>query len=138
MLSRSHHVVGRYIRCCSSAPNFILAPTSSSIVSSSNEASWAPEDIVAGLDSYIVGQTEAKKAVAIALRNRWRRMQLDEPLKSEIQAMNILMCGPTGSGKTEIARRLAKMTASPFLKVEATKYTEVGVFGSNTDSIIKV
>lgn len=88
------------------------------------------------LDKYIVGQENAKKAVAIALRNRYRRQQLDEPLRSEIASMHILMTGSTGSGKTEIARRLAKLTDSPFVKVEATRYTEVGVYGSNTDSMI--
>lgn len=97
-----------------------------------------PEDVVRELNKHIVGQEDAKKAVAIALRNRWRRRQLqDDVLRSEISPMNILMSGPTGSGKTEIARRLAKMTDSPFLKVEATKYTEVGIYGANTESMIK-
>ncbi|KAF1323382.1 Atp-dependent protease hslvu, atpase subunit, partial [Globisporangium splendens] len=97
-----------------------------------------PEDVVRELNKHIVGQEDAKKAVAIALRNRWRRRQLKgDVLRAEISPMNILMSGPTGSGKTEIARRLAKMTDSPFLKVEATKYTEVGIYGTNTESMIK-
>lgn len=110
------------------------------VVSTSH--SWGtdliPEDVVRELNKHIVGQEDAKKAVAIALRNRWRRRQLqDDVLRAEISPMNILMSGPTGSGKTEIARRLAKMTDSPFLKVEATKYTEVGIYGANTESMIK-
>lgn len=97
-----------------------------------------PEQIVQELNKHIVGQEDAKKAVAIALRNRWRRRQLrSAALRAEIAPMNILMSGPTGSGKTEIARRLAKMTNSPFLKVEATKYTEVGIYGANTESMVK-
>lgn len=90
------------------------------------------------LDKHIIGQEEAKKAVAIALRNRWRRRQLrSDVLRAEISPMNILMSGPTGSGKTEIARRLAKIAHSPFLKVEATKFTEVGIYGANTESMVK-
>jgi ATP-dependent protease HslVU (ClpYQ) ATPase subunit len=97
-----------------------------------------PEEIVKELNKHVIGQEEAKKAVAIALRNRWRRRQLkDDLLSKEISPMNILMSGPTGSGKTEIARRLAKISHSPFLKVEATKFTEIGIYGSNTDSMIK-
>ncbi|OQS04056.1 ATP-dependent hsl protease ATP-binding subunit hslU [Thraustotheca clavata] len=96
-----------------------------------------PEQVVYQLDQHIIGQTDAKKAVAIALRNRWRRRQIDGPIRSEISPMNILMSGPTGSGKTEIARRLAKLTNSPFVKVEATKFTEIGVYGTNADSMIK-
>lgn len=97
-----------------------------------------PEEVVQGLDRHIIGQKDAKKAVSIALRNRWRRRHLDNlALRQEISPMNILMSGPTGSGKTEIARRLAHMTASPFLKVEATKYTEVGVFGASAESMVK-
>jgi ATP-dependent HslUV protease ATP-binding subunit HslU len=97
-----------------------------------------PEDVVRALDKHIVGQQEAKKAVAVALRNRWRRRQLrDDSLRAEIAPMNILMSGPTGSGKSEIARRLARLADSPFLKVEATKYTEVGIYGTNTESMVK-
>lgn len=97
-----------------------------------------PEDVVRELNKHIVGQEEAKKAVAVALRNRWRRRQIgDDALRNEIAPMNILMSGPTGSGKTEIARRLARLAESPFLKVEATKYTEVGIYGANTESMVK-
>jgi ATP-dependent HslUV protease ATP-binding subunit HslU len=94
-------------------------------------------EIVEELDKHIVGQDEAKRAVAIALRNRWRRVQVDEPLRSEITPKNILMIGPTGVGKTEISRRLAKLAKAPFMKVEATKFTEVGYVGREVDSIIR-
>jgi len=110
-------------------------------MSSSNprEASAAltPREIVQELDKHIVGQDAAKRAVAIALRNRWRRMQVGEPLRQEITPKNILMIGPTGVGKTEIARRLAKLANAPFVKVEATKFTEVGYVGRDVDSIVK-
>jgi ATP-dependent HslUV protease ATP-binding subunit HslU len=96
-----------------------------------------PQQIVAELNKHIVGQTEAKRAVAIALRNRWRRAQVSETLRNEITPKNILMIGPTGVGKTEIARRLAKLANAPFLKVEATKFTEVGYVGREVDSIIR-
>jgi ATP-dependent HslUV protease ATP-binding subunit HslU len=96
-----------------------------------------PREIVQELDKHIVGQDEAKRAVAIALRNRWRRVQVDEPLRSEITPKNILMIGPTGVGKTEISRRLAKLAKAPFLKVEASKFTEVGYVGREVDSIIR-
>jgi ATP-dependent HslUV protease ATP-binding subunit HslU len=96
-----------------------------------------PREIVIELDKHIVGQQEAKRAVAIALRNRWRRMQLNDELREEISPKNILMIGPTGVGKTEIARRLAKLADAPFLKVEATKFTEVGYVGRDVDSIIR-
>lgn len=99
--------------------------------------SMTPKEIVHELDKHIIGQSEAKRAVAIALRNRWRRMQLDENLAAEITPKNILMIGPTGVGKTEIARRLAKLANAPFVKVEATKFTEVGYVGREVDSIIK-
>lgn len=96
-----------------------------------------PREIVSELDSYIIGQHNAKRAVAIALRNRWRRMQLNEALRHEVTPKNILMIGPTGVGKTEIARRLAKLANAPFIKVEATKFTEVGYVGKEVDSIIR-
>ncbi len=96
-----------------------------------------PKEIVHELDKHIVGQKEAKRAVAIALRNRWRRMQVNEALRPEITPKNILMIGPTGVGKTEIARRLAKLANAPFIKVEATKFTEVGYVGREVDSIIR-
>ncbi|WP_372864433.1 ATP-dependent protease ATPase subunit HslU [Spongiibacter sp.] len=96
-----------------------------------------PREIVHELDKHIVGQQDAKRAVAIALRNRWRRMQLDEELRAEITPKNILMIGPTGVGKTEIARRLAKLANAPFIKVEATKFTEVGYVGRDVESIIR-
>ncbi len=96
-----------------------------------------PQEIVAELDRHIVGQADAKRAVAIALRNRWRRQQVAEPMRAEITPKNILMIGPTGVGKTEIARRLAKLADAPFIKVEATKFTEVGYVGKDVDSIIR-
>ena len=96
-----------------------------------------PKEIVSELDRHIVGQADAKRAVAIALRNRWRRQQVDEKLRGEITPKNILMIGPTGVGKTEIARRLAKLADAPFIKVEATKFTEVGYVGKDVDSIIR-
>lgn len=96
-----------------------------------------PKEIVNELDDHIIGQHNAKRAVAIALRNRWRRMQLDETLRQEVTPKNILMIGPTGVGKTEIARRLAKLAHAPFIKVEATKFTEVGYVGKEVDSIIR-
>ena len=95
-----------------------------------------PREIVAELDKHIIGQNKAKRSVAIAMRNRWRRMQLDESIREETTPKNILMIGSTGVGKTEIARRLAKLTDAPFLKVEATKFTEVGYVGKEVDSII--
>ena len=98
---------------------------------------FSPREIVSELDKYIIGQDEAKKAVAIALRNRWRRMQLPDKLKEEIVPKNILMIGPTGVGKTEISRRLAKLAKAPFIKVEATKFTEIGYVGRDVESIIR-
>jgi ATP-dependent HslUV protease ATP-binding subunit HslU len=96
-----------------------------------------PEEIVHELDKHVIGQNDAKRAVAIALRNRWRRQQVAEPLRHEITPKNILMIGPTGVGKTEIARRLARLAQAPFIKVEATKFTEVGYVGRDVDSIIR-
>jgi len=100
-------------------------------------SSFSPREIVSELDRFIIGQADAKKAVAIALRNRWRRQQLPEGLREEVMPKNILMVGPTGVGKTEIARRLAKLANAPFLKVEATKFTEVGYVGRDVESIIR-
>lgn len=96
-----------------------------------------PREIVHELDRHIIGQADAKRAVAVALRNRWRRMQLNEEMRHEVTPKNILMIGPTGVGKTEIARRLAKLANAPFIKVEATKFTEVGYVGKEVDSIIR-
>lgn len=98
---------------------------------------FSPREIVSELDKYIIGQDEAKKAVAIALRNRWRRMQLPDRLKEEIVPKNILMVGPTGVGKTEISRRLARLAKAPFIKVEATKFTEIGYVGRDVESIVR-
>jgi ATP-dependent HslUV protease ATP-binding subunit HslU len=100
-------------------------------------SSMTPQEIVSELDRHIVGQDAAKRAVAIALRNRWRRQQVDEKLRGEIMPKNILMIGPTGVGKTEIARRLARLADAPFIKVEATKFTEVGYVGKDVDSIVR-
>ncbi|MFR7963945.1 MAG: ATP-dependent protease ATPase subunit HslU [Alphaproteobacteria bacterium] len=100
-------------------------------------ANFSPREIVSELDRFIVGQNEAKKAVAVALRNRWRRMQVSEHLREEIVPKNILMVGPTGVGKTEISRRLAKLAKAPFIKVEATKFTEIGYVGRDVESIIR-
>ncbi|HZT56402.1 MAG TPA: ATP-dependent protease ATPase subunit HslU [Burkholderiaceae bacterium] len=101
------------------------------------KSSMTPQEIVSELDRHIVGQAGAKRAVAIALRNRWRRQQVAEPMRAEITPKNILMIGPTGVGKTEIARRLAKLADAPFIKVEATKFTEVGYVGKDVDSIVR-
>src|SRR3989440_8757307 len=95
------------------------------------------KQIVAELDKYIVGQADAKRAVAVAVRNRWRRQQLPEEMRQDVAPKNILMIGPTGVGKTEIARRLANLTGAPFIKVEATKYTEVGYHGRDVESMIR-
>jgi ATP-dependent HslUV protease ATP-binding subunit HslU len=98
---------------------------------------FSPREIVSELDRYIIGQGDAKRAVAIALRNRWRRLQLDERLREEVMPKNILMIGPTGVGKTEISRRLAKLAGAPFIKVEATKFTEVGYVGRDVEQIVR-
>src|ERR1700740_1282755 len=98
---------------------------------------YAPREIVSELDRFIVGQDDAKRAVAIALRNRWRRQQLPEGLRDEVLPKNILMIGRTGVGKTEIARRLARLAQAPFLKVEATKFTEVGYVGRDVEQIVR-
>ena len=100
-------------------------------------SSMTPQEIVHELDKHIIGQDRAKRAVAIALRNRWRRQQVTEPLRQEITPKNILMIGPTGVGKTEIARRLARLAGAPFIKVEATKFTEVGYVGRDVDTIVR-
>ena len=101
------------------------------------EHNQTPHEIVQALDSYIIGQSDAKKAVAVALRNRWRRMQLPEDIKDEILPKNIIMIGATGVGKTEIARRIAKLVNAPFLKVEASKFTEVGYVGRDVESNVR-
>src|SRR3974390_2092519 len=98
---------------------------------------FSPREIVSELDRFIIGQVDAKRAVAVALRNRWRRLKLDEKLREEVLPKNILMIGPTGVGKTEIARRLARLSGAPFLKVEATKFTEVGYVGRDVEQIVR-
>lgn len=102
-----------------------------------NPIDKTPKQIVKELNNYVIGQTDAKKAIAVALRNRYRRLQLDAEMQAEITPKNVLMIGPTGVGKTEIARRLAKIVAAPFVKVEATKFTEVGYVGRDVESMIR-
>lgn len=102
-----------------------------------NQADLTPRQIVSELDRYIIGQAEAKRSIAIAVRNRWRRQQLGDDMREEVAPKNILMVGPTGVGKTEIARRLARLTGAPFIKVEATKYTEVGYYGRDVESMVR-
>ena len=99
--------------------------------------SFSPREIVSELDRFVIGQSEAKRAVAIALRNRWRRQELPEEIREEVLPKNILMIGPTGVGKTEISRRLSKLAEAPFIKVEATKFTEVGYVGKDVEQIIR-
>ena len=101
------------------------------------DLNMTPQETVIALDRYIIGQTDAKKAVAVALRNRWRRLQLDEDLKDEILPKNIIMIGATGIGKTEIARRISRLVNAPFVKVEASKFTEVGYVGRDVESMIR-
>jgi ATP-dependent HslUV protease ATP-binding subunit HslU len=103
----------------------------------STVSALTPAQIVAELDRYIVGQDRAKRAVAVALRNRWRRQNLPPELRDEVAPKNIIMIGPTGVGKTEVARRLAKLSQAPFIKVEASKYTEVGYVGRDVESIVR-
>src|SRR5215216_3900747 len=100
-------------------------------------STFSPREIVSELDRFIIGQKDAKRAVAIALRNRWRRQQLEGQMREEVMPKNILMIGPTGVGKTEISRRLAKLVNAPFVKVEATKYTEVGYYGRDVESMVR-
>ena len=115
----------------------ITAPLKEQILQDAFVASLTPKEIVEELDKFIVGQNKAKRAVAIALRNRWRSQQLPEGIRDEVAPKNILMIGPTGVGKTEIARRLAKLANSPFIKVEASKYTEVGYVGRDVESMVR-
>ena len=103
----------------------------------SSVSSLSPREIVSELDRYVIGQNKAKRAVAIALRNRWRRQALDNEMKDEVLPKNILMIGPTGVGKTEISRRLSKLAEAPFIKVEATRFTEVGYVGRDVEQIVR-
>ena len=105
--------------------------------SSSKGSAWSPREIVSELDRYVIGQHQAKRAVAVALRNRWRRQALSDDMKDEVLPKNILMIGPTGVGKTEISRRLSKLAQAPFIKVEATRFTEVGYVGRDVEQIIR-
>ena len=103
----------------------------------SKVSALSPREIVSELDRYVIGQKEAKKAVAVALRNRWRRQALDDSMKEEVLPKNILMIGPTGVGKTEISRRLSRLAEAPFVKVEATRFTEVGYVGRDVEQIVR-
>ena len=117
--------------------NSILPNPEAALEAPAVEANQTPKEIVSSLDRYIIGQKDAKKAVAIALRNRWRRLQLEDDMRDEILPKNIIMIGPTGVGKTEIARRIARLVKAPFIKVEASKFTEVGYVGRDVESIVR-
>ena len=119
------------------SPSPVFGASANQDLATDQAATFSPREIVSELDRYIVGQNEAKRAVAIALRNRWRRQQLPDDLRDEVLPKNILMIGPTGVGKTEIARRLAKLVQAPFVKIEATKFTEVGYVGRDVESIVR-
>src|SRR5437868_7997444 len=118
-------------------PHIIITDKQVAAHSGCTMTDFSPREIVSELDRYIIGQNDAKRAVAIALRNRWRRLQLDDRLREEVLPKNILMIGPTGVGKTEISRRLARLAGAPFLKVEATKFTEVGYVGRDVEQIVR-
>ena len=121
----------------SNITNFKPKEIKENVEQSSNVTSLSPREIVSELDRYVIGQKEAKRAVAIALRNRWRRQALTDEMKDEVLPKNILMIGPTGVGKTEISRRLSKLAEAPFIKVEATRFTEVGYVGRDVEQIIR-
>ena len=118
------------------APNLKIVKKSSN-KDSSKVSALSPREIVSELDRYVIGQHQAKRAVAVALRNRWRRQALSDDMKDEVLPKNILMIGPTGVGKTEISRRLSKLAQAPFIKVEATRFTEVGYVGKDVEQIIR-
>ena len=118
------------------APNLKIVKENSN-KDSSKVSALSPREIVSELDRYVIGQHQAKRAVAVALRNRWRRQALSEDMKDEVLPKNILMIGPTGVGKTEISRRLSKLAQAPFIKVEATRFTEVGYVGKDVEQIIR-
>ena len=118
------------------APNLKVVKNSSK-KDSSKVSALSPREIVSELDRYVIGQHQAKRAVAVALRNRWRRQALSDDMKDEVLPKNILMIGPTGVGKTEISRRLSKLAQAPFIKVEATRFTEVGYVGKDVEQIIR-
>ena len=121
----------------SNITNFKPKEIKENIEQSSNVTSLSPREIVSELDRYVIGQNQAKRAVAIALRNRWRRQALTNEMRDEVLPKNILMIGPTGVGKTEISRRLSKLAEAPFIKVEATRFTEVGYVGRDVEQIIR-
>lgn len=130
---RSFHLLHNHFKANRSVPNVI---SFSSVASGMASRNMTPDEVVSRLSKFIISQDDAKRALSIALRSRWRRRQLDKSMRQEISPFNILLSGPTGTGKTEISRRLAALTTSPFVKVEATKYTEIGIVGHNTDSMI--